>query len=199
MSKNKKSDRTKAEILDAAWDLMTDRGSAVSMAEIAQAAGVTRQLVHHYFGSRGALLTALVRRADDRFEIWEGFAAGIAEKDPKARLCACLDAWLAFVPKIHPVATDLIRMRTTDPDAEAAWTDRMSELRAFFLTLTKSIQRDGALADGWTARKAAEYIWSSCHVLYWDLLVRECGWTQAETEKSIHGTIAQRILRPTFC
>ncbi|RVU34923.1 TetR/AcrR family transcriptional regulator [Hwanghaeella grinnelliae] len=196
MSKNKKSDRTKAEILDAAWDLMAQRGSSVSMAEIAQAAGVTRQLVHHYFGSRGALLTALVRRADDRFEIWEGFATGMAEKDPKARLEACLDAWLAFIPKIHPVATDLIRMRATDPDAADAWKDRMGELRTFFVTLTKSIQRDGALADGWTARKAAEYIWSSCHVLYWDLLVRECGWRPADADRAIHDTIKRAILKP---
>jgi len=195
MSKNKKSDRTKAEILDAAWDLMTERGSAVSMAEIAQAAGVTRQLVHHYFGSRGALLMALVRRADERFNIWEGFEAGLKLADPADRLRACLEAWLAFVPKIHPVATDLIRMRATDADAEAAWADRMNELRDFFATLTKSIQRDGALADGWTARKAAEFIWASCSVQYWDLLVRECGWNRAEAGKTIYVTIARTLLR----
>lgn len=197
MSKNKKSNRTKAEILDAAWDLMTHRGSSVSMAEIAQAAGVTRQLVHHYFGSRGALLTALVRRADDRFEIWEGFTAGMAEKDPQARLRACLDAWLAFVPKIHPVATDLIRMRASDPDATAAWMDRMSELLDFFETLTTSLKRDGALAECWTTRNAAEFLWASCSVQYWDLLVRECGWTQAAAERSIHQTIEQTLLDPT--
>lgn len=196
MSKNKKSDRTKAEILDAAWDLMADRGSSVSMAEIAQAAGVTRQLVHHYFGSRGALLTALVRRADDRFEIWEGFAAGMTEKDPQARLRACLHAWLAFLPKIHPVATDLIRMRATDPDAEAAWTDRMNELLDFFETLMQSLKRDGALAEGWTARKAADFIWSSCHVLYWDLLVHQCGWGPTDADLAIRDTIERAILKP---
>ncbi len=196
MSKNKKSNRTKSEILDAAWDLMTERGSTVPMAEIAQAAGVTRQLVHHYFGSRGTLLVALVRRADERFEIWEGFAAGMAETDPAARLQACLDAWLAFVPKIHPVATDLIRLRATDSDAADAWKDRMGELLDFFETLTKSLKRDGALAEGWTPRKAAEYVWASCSVQYWDLLVGECGWSQAATAKSIHRTIAHTVLKP---
>lgn len=195
MSKNKKSDRTKSEILDAVWELMAERGSVISMTEIAAVSGVTRQLIHHYFGSRGALLTALVRRADERFEIWEAFDAGLKLMDPADRLRACLAVWLAFVPKIHPVATDLIRMRATDPDAEAAWTDRMSELRAFFVTLTKSIQRDGALADGWTARKAAEYLWASCSVQYWNLLVGECGWSQAEAEKTIQAAAARALLR----
>lgn len=196
MSKNKKSDRTKTEILDAAWDLMTQHGSSVSMAEIAKAAGVTRQLVHHYFGSRGALLTALVRRADERFEIWEGFAAGMAREEPRERLLSCLDAWLAFVPKIHPVATDLIRMRATDPDAAAAWTDRMGELLDFFETLTKSLKRDSALSTGWTARKAAQFTWASCSVQQWDLLVRECGWKQTEAERMIKQTITRAILTP---
>lgn len=195
MSKNKKSDRTKTEILDAAWDLMAEHGSTVSMAEIAAASGVTRQLIHYYFGSRGALLTALVRRADERFEIWEGFDAGLKLTDPADRLRACLSAWLAFVPRIHPVATDLIRMRATDPDAAAAWKDRMGELLAFFATLTKSIQRDGALADGWTGRKAAEYLWTTCSVQNWDLLVHECGWSRTEAEKAIQATIARTLLR----
>ncbi|MES2932195.1 MAG: TetR family transcriptional regulator [Pseudomonadota bacterium] len=47
MSKNRKSDRTKSEILDAVWELMAERGSVVSMTEIAAVAGVTRQLIHH--------------------------------------------------------------------------------------------------------------------------------------------------------
>lgn len=193
MSKNK-SERTKTQILDAAWDLMAERGSSVSMQDIAQAAGVTRQLVHHYFGSRGVLLTALVRRADERFAIWEGFEAGMAVKDPARRLNACLDAWLAFVPQIHPVATDLIRMRISDPDADAAWTDRMDELRDFFEKLTKSLKRDGALAEGWTPRKSADFIWSSCHVLYWDLLVKECGWSAKNADALIRSRIAQTLL-----
>ena len=93
------------------------------------------------------------------------------------------------------MATDLIRMRTADPDANAAWTDRMDELRNFFEKLAKSLKRDGALAEGWTPRKAADFIWSSCHVLYWDLLVKECGWPAKNADALIRDRIAKALLK----
>jgi AcrR family transcriptional regulator len=46
-------------ILDAAAALLAERGESVSMADIAEAAGVGRATVYRYFPSRDALLDAL--------------------------------------------------------------------------------------------------------------------------------------------
>ena len=127
MSKTSRSRRTREEILDAAWDLIAEHGADVSVAEIAGQTGISRQAVYIHFGSRGGLLTALVRRSDDRFGIREDFASAFEASDPRERLNGCLAAWLAFVVKIQPVATELIRLRATDADAAAAWEDRMGE------------------------------------------------------------------------
>lgn len=52
-------DRAVRVILDAAAALLAERGASVSMADIAEAAGVGRATVYRYFPSRDALLDAL--------------------------------------------------------------------------------------------------------------------------------------------
>jgi AcrR family transcriptional regulator len=69
----------RASLIDAATVLFVDRGpNRVTVREIARAAGVNHGLVHHYFGSKDGLLTAvleqLARRAADE----------LVESDPAA-------------------------------------------------------------------------------------------------------------------
>ncbi len=194
MSKNKKSERTKDEILDVAWDLIAEQGADISLADIASAAGLTRQSIYVHFGSRGGLLMALVRRADERFEIWESVTEAMEVKTARERLDAFLCAWLDFVPKIQPVARDLIRLRATDEAADAAWEDRMAELREVFRFLVKGLQRDGALADRWTVPKAAEYLWAACSVQSWSLLVHDVGWSEKQASEAIRYAAARALL-----
>jgi len=165
------------------------------MSEIAKAVGMTRQSIYVHFGSRGGLLIALVRRADERFLIWENFARAMAVESPRQRLDACLVAWLDFVPKIHPVARDLIRLRATDEDAARAWTDRMAELLGFFRQLVRGLHRENALAKGWAVPRAADFLWATCSVQSWDLLVQDRGWSEASAAKVIRSTAARALLR----
>ena len=52
-------------MLDAANDLFAGRGyEEVSVEDIARSAGVTRGLVHHYFGGRAEVYIALLERLD---------------------------------------------------------------------------------------------------------------------------------------
>lgn len=56
-------EQSKAAILGAARTLFAERGfSAVTVRDIAEAAGVTHGLVHHHFGSKRDLITEVVRR-----------------------------------------------------------------------------------------------------------------------------------------
>lgn len=191
----KRSQRTATEILDAAWALVSERGAEASMAEIAKAAGVSRQAVHLHFGTRGGLLNALVKRADERFEIRERFFAAAAIEAPRDRLLGCLAAWFEFAPKIAPVARDLIRLRATDPDAAAAWEGRMTDLRAWWLEVMESLARDGALNPSFSAQEAADYAWSASSMQAWDLLTRECGWPIARAAERLGRGVAATLLR----
>jgi AcrR family transcriptional regulator len=83
----------RGQILAAARRLFSERHyGAVSTADIAAEAGVTRGLVHHYFGGKRALFLEVVRSI---LLLPEGaFAAEIASGDPEAALRAAVERWL---------------------------------------------------------------------------------------------------------
>ncbi|OBG87935.1 TetR family transcriptional regulator [Mycobacterium sp. E136] len=54
-------------ILDAADDIIAERGSAMRIADVARSLGVTRQTVYRYFPGTEALLLATVMRSGDGF------------------------------------------------------------------------------------------------------------------------------------
>ena len=191
---SQRSARTRTGILDVAWRVLAARGTQVSIAEIADAVGLTRQAIYVHFRSRGGLLVALVRRADERAEIHARFRAALATPDPRGRLDAFLRVWLDFVPTIHPVATSLMRARTEDPDAARAWADRMAALRHGFATLTRTLRRDGALGAEWTAASAADFLWAGSSMQTWELLAIDRAWGAAKTSKVLRRSLAAAVL-----
>ncbi len=81
------------QILSAARRLFSERHyGSVSTADIAEEAGVTRGLVHHYFGGKRALYLEVVRSL---LELPPGlFAAEIAAGDRETALRAAVERWL---------------------------------------------------------------------------------------------------------
>jgi len=56
------SAETRARILGTAWQLVRDRGAgAVTVKEVAAAAGVSRQLIYFHYQNRAGLLLAMAR------------------------------------------------------------------------------------------------------------------------------------------
>ena len=195
MSTNIRGDKTRADLLDAAWDLISEQGADVAVSKIAKAVGISRQTVYLHFGTRGGLLVALVRRADERFEIKDRFDAALHLDRPRDRVSTTLKAWLEFVPKIYPVATDLIRLRETDPEAAAAWADRMEDLRTWLLELMCSLERDGALKATWSSEAASQFFWAQTSVQVWGLLKHDCGWDEAAIAAHLETTLIQTFLQ----
>ncbi|MEM9818302.1 MAG: TetR/AcrR family transcriptional regulator [Cyanobacteria bacterium P01_D01_bin.6] len=195
MSSKARYKRTREEILDAAWTLISEKGAEVSISEIAKAAGISRQSVYLHFGTRGGLLVALVRRADDRFEIKERLFACFDIVDPRERLQESIRVWINFVIKIHPVAKDLVRLRETDQDAATAWEDRMSDLRDWLTILIQSLKSDNELSDDWSIKEATEYLWASFSVQMWSLLTLDCQWSFERTEVTLVRTITKTLLK----
>ena len=84
--------RRREEILDAANALFAERGyDEVSIEEIAHAAGVTRGLVHHYFGGRKQVYIALLERIGTMRE--EQLPPPVG-RSARARLADSVSRWL---------------------------------------------------------------------------------------------------------
>jgi AcrR family transcriptional regulator len=82
-------------LLDAARQLLQDRAWAdVTMAAVAQAAGVSRQTLYNEFGSRDEFAMAFVMREGDRFLVAVEQAVHEHLDDPNAALEAAFDVFL---------------------------------------------------------------------------------------------------------
>jgi len=80
------------QILDTANELFAERGyEEVSIDDIAKAAGVTRGLVHHYFGGRKEVYLALVEKVGTIRE--EGLRPPVG-RSAHARLADSVSRWL---------------------------------------------------------------------------------------------------------
>jgi AcrR family transcriptional regulator len=82
-------------LLDGARELLADREWAdLKMADVAGAAGVSRQTLYNEFGSRDALGQAFVMREGDRFLVAVEQAMKNRLDDPRAALSAAFDVFL---------------------------------------------------------------------------------------------------------
>jgi AcrR family transcriptional regulator len=163
-------------ILDTAWALARKRGvHAVTVADIAVASGVSRQLVYHHFDSRAGLLFAMARHHD----VAVGFRRRVAEARelaPVDALEALLRLWCDYIPDILPVARALEAAVITGDEGGAAWRDRIDDIHEAFRLAVERVDADGRLAAGWTVATAADWILARSHISTWQHLVVERGW-----------------------
>ena len=86
------AEQRREQILDAANDLIAGRGyEEVSIEDIASAAGVTRGLVHHYFGGRKDVYIALLGRIGG---VREDQLRAPVGRSARARVADTVSRWL---------------------------------------------------------------------------------------------------------
>jgi AcrR family transcriptional regulator len=186
---------TRERILEATWKLMEESHDLkVRIADIAGAAGVSRQAVYLHFGNRANLLLAAVQRRDSTSPTWAIKRA--AEEDPvPAALANFVEAWFEHIPRIQPVAHLLSAASQIDAEARAAWDDRMALMRRLIVALTRRLAMGGALKPEWTVEQAADWIWHRTHLDGWRHLVRERGWDAAEYGRRICASLQRDLLK----
>jgi AcrR family transcriptional regulator len=172
---------TREKILDAGLALLQAQdGHGVRMADIARAAGVSRQAVYLHFDSRAGLLTAVARHLDTRLGADARLAASRAAPTGRDRIAAYVAAWAGYMPEIRPVAMALMAMGETDPEARAAWADRMDAMRQGCHAAIRDLHRDGDLRPEWTVETATDLFFVMLSIRSWVALTEGCGWTQRD-------------------
>jgi AcrR family transcriptional regulator len=101
-------------VLDAVHDLLADRRWAeVTMGEVAERAGVSRQTVYNTFGGRDGLSQAYVIREADRFLVVVEEAVRANEQAPRAALAAAVDVFLSAA-ETHPLVRTIAASQDGD-------------------------------------------------------------------------------------
>ncbi len=156
-------DVRREQILAEASSLFADQDySAVSLEMIAARAGVTRGLVHHYFGSKRGLFLAVVERAvrvpDDVALIPEGASGSFDEI-----VAACVRRWMRVIESAGGlwIAADSGGVGGADADAVLSsarddLVDRMIDEVPFPASLDRDLLRSALRCYAAVARVATE-------------------------------------------
>ena len=176
---------TKTRILEVTWRLLESGNKAIRMADIAKAAGVSRQALYLHFPSRAELLVATTRHIDKVKNVDARLARSRSASSGVERLHAFVDAWGGYIPQIHGISVALRAMRDTDKEAAAAWEDRMQAVRQGCEAAVLAILQDGHLKEGITEITGVDLLWTLLSVENWERLVLECGWSQSDYEQTL--------------
>ncbi|GAA4918777.1 TetR family transcriptional regulator [Stackebrandtia albiflava] len=177
---NARSRRTRDALLTAGRELLEERGFApLTMAAVAERAGVSRRAVYLHFQSRTALVAEIYEHTAEQEGRTESLRRVWAQTDP----VLALDEWAAHLARYHTKVLAIDRAvrtaRFVDPDAAAYRAEGIARQRANCRMLIQGLSDAGRLADGWTVDTGADMLWSLLSTDMMDGLLTECGWDTA--------------------
>jgi AcrR family transcriptional regulator len=188
----------RAEILDAAEQLLVDTGNedSVSIRAIADAVGVTPPSIYLHFPDKEALLFAVCDRQFDIFQAALNTAARTTD-NPTDALERRAEAYVKFGLE-HPEAYRIMFMGRTgivDKHAEAVKTGTGA-----FTDLVQDVQRAidaGALRDDIDPTRAAIFLWTGVHGIT-SLLISAAHFPWGDRDELVRDLCALKLraLRP---
>ena len=185
---------TRRRILDATWELVTERGATLRLADVAARASVSRQALYLHFGDRSGLLLALVRHMDETLDLADALAAVHVAPDGPSLLEAAMRLNCTFWTQVLPVAQVLEAAQHDDAALGAAWRERMRFRHATFRAMIGTLTDRDELAVGWTVDDASATLYAVAHFDTWRELVVELGWSEDHYVASMTRLLRRALL-----
>jgi AcrR family transcriptional regulator len=191
---NARSRRTNEALLVATRSLIEEEGfESLTMAAVAERAGVSRRAVYLHYSSRADLLSALLRHLGEAEEL----GASLQRVWDAPDAVTAVDEWARHLarahPRIMPIARAVEQVRRTDPDAAALRENIMRRWRLGCRRLATWLADEGRLAEPWTIDTAADMLWA---LMSWDILeglLVDRGWSRKR-----YADHMSLLLRSTF-
>lgn len=176
---NARSRRTRDALLSAARSVIETEGlEGLTMAAVAERAGVTRRGAYLHFGTRTELVLALFAYVNEAEDLVASTRPVFAAPDA----VASLTAWAEHVARYHtrmiPFGRALQRARGRDVDAAAHWDLVMRDWRTHCRWLAARLHREGVLAPPWTVTTATDMLWALMSFDVVEGLAVERRWSQ---------------------
>lgn len=158
---NARSRRTRGALLAATRSILEERGfEALTMAAVAEGAGVTRRAVYLHFASRADLVDALFEHIAGT----EGLAESLERVWQSPDAAAALDEWAAHLARYHSrllaVTRAVERVHRVDPDAAAHRARVVRAQVANCRRLAGWLALEGRLSPPWTVETATDMLWA---------------------------------------
>jgi AcrR family transcriptional regulator len=177
--RNARSRRTSAALLAAARALIEEHGfEAMTMAAVADRAGVSRRAVYLHYSTRTDLVTALYRSLGGT----EQLAASLQTVWDCPDAAGALAEWAAHIARSHPrilaILTAVQSARHTDADAARLWATTMRNWHKGSRRLAERLAAEDRLAPPWTTDTAADMLWALMAPEMLDRLLNHRNWSR---------------------
>jgi AcrR family transcriptional regulator len=185
--------QTRRAILDAAAALFVEPGyAATPLTAIAAEAGVAIQTVYKVFGSKQALLSALVDVSvagdDEPVTLPDRQFVTEIRALPGAR--AKLDRYARHLLDIHARHAQVMLALA----AAAIWRKNIDDRRTGMVLFAADLAVTGELRPEHTVDTAADVLWLAMDVRNYDWLVRQRGWPPERFQRWYADTVAAALL-----
>ena len=150
-------------IVEAMRDSVARRGVAGStFDQVAREAGVSRGLLHYYFGTKERLLAEVVRHdADVRMELLDQSLAGAATPDDVLQiLVASLDDLIVREPELITLVFELFVLSRRHEEVATEFSELVRRTRQRLADLLRAKQDEGAVRLGADAEDVADVLFA---------------------------------------
>jgi AcrR family transcriptional regulator len=178
---NARSRRTRDALLTATRELLEEHGfEKLTMAAVAERAGVSRRAVYLHFPSRSALVAELF----DFVTQSEDLAASTDPVWNAPDALTALDRWAhhvaGFQPRLLALTRAVEHVHRSDPDAAAHRRRYLREQLDACRKLARRLDDEHALAAPWTVATASEMLWALISTDLLERLLHERRWSRAK-------------------
>jgi TetR/AcrR family transcriptional regulator, regulator of cefoperazone and chloramphenicol sensitivity len=189
--------QTRLRIAQSARTLFAQLGyGATSIEAIAKHAGVAVPTFYATYGSKRALLFALLDAADAQANVvaLQDSLRGVAA-DPRRQLSLIV----SFNRRLYQQSADLIEVARSagamEPDLAALWVEGEQRRLRGVAPVVRSWAAAGALRESLSERDALDILWSLLGADNYRLFVSERGWPPDKYEKWLKATLKILLFR----
>jgi AcrR family transcriptional regulator len=193
---------TRRRIIECARRLFLQQGyAATTLDQIAARAGVAVQTVYFHFGNKRTVLKEVM----DVLAVGDDAPVPLLERrwvqqvrdepDPRRALGIWLRNSRVIYGRVAPMLSIVRDAAGADPEMAEQWQTNQHQRYLAHHALTEILAAKKALRPGLTVQNAADIIFTLLSPEVYLLLTAERGWSPAQWQRWLTGTIAQAILR----
>jgi AcrR family transcriptional regulator len=186
---------TRRRIALAAGELFAAHGFAgTTIAGIAERAGVSEATVYATFGTKGAIVRALLSDMEQQADV-AGWMARIAgESDPRRKLRAFAQ-WTRALFSSSKATISAVSGALTDPALSELGQEGDRRRREGLRGLVSSLARAGALKPHLSQREAVDRAWMLTGLEIYLAATDGCDWSDDHYERWLAATLAEQLLK----
>jgi len=185
---------TRHRITTAALELFTEHGFGGStVTAIAKRAGVAPQTIYAIFGTKGAILQALLSRLEEDAGAAEWRSRIAAADDPADKL-AGFAQWTAAMLSTSKATIAAAQGAVGDPAFIGLRAEADRHRRQALASLIDVLADRGALAAGLIRQRAVDRAWMLTGVEIYLAATDGCGWSDAEYATWLAGLLVSQLL-----